>query len=343
MLNPKSLDDDHCAACARYILDEKRALPFNKRSEGPYFCSEPCFEEACGLSIPVFNWEEPDADYFIFDDVKRERSNSPRSKQYIVDLHAYELAKHEKQVIWTQGQREWHLNYFIEDYREKQRLKKSEEDEAQRAQILKDLHERGAQQLKAAEKQRIEDEKAAEKERLREEKEYEKWFNEEQKWQQKEDERLRLEAEEEERLRTIPLIIPSDHARFEHVHILGAAGSGKTTLIQEFILHDLQRGDSPGLIVIDPKGMLVERIKALRIVDPDRLVVINASHPHPAKLGLIAKSTIRGVDSEQVLSQAISTYKYIFESTKFAFTPKQAILLNTLSASCSRWVVRSQR
>ncbi len=122
-----------------------------------------------------------------------------------------------------------------------------------------------------------------------------------------------------------PLEIPPDHLRFEHTHILGASGSGKTTLIQEFILHDLQRDDSPALVVIDPKGLLTERVRRLELIDPARLVVIDATLPNPVKLGLFSKSVVTGVDEEQTLTQAIGTYGYIFESGRFQFTAKQAI------------------
>ena len=61
-----------------------------------------------------------------------------------------------------------------------------------------------------------------------------------------------------------------------HVHLLGATGSGKSTLIANLALHDIQAGR--GVVVIDPKGDLVsdlldrlpERaLERLVLLDPD--------------------------------------------------------------------------
>ncbi|TXH55589.1 MAG: hypothetical protein E6Q97_08450 [Desulfurellales bacterium] len=145
-----------------------------------------------------------------------------------------------------------------------------------------------------------------------------------------EQEKVRLAEIEAEKLKPIPLQIPSDHSRFEGVHVLGPAGSGKTTLAQEFIIHDILRDDSPALIILDPKGTLVDRVKRLDVIDPDRLVIIDATHPHPAKLGLFVKSANPAVNAEQIVNQAISTYRYIFEASNFSFTAKQSILFENV-------------
>ena len=39
-----------------------------------------------------------------------------------------------------------------------------------------------------------------------------------------------------------PLVLPLS-ARFEHTHIVGGSGHGKTQLLQQLILYDLERGE----------------------------------------------------------------------------------------------------
>jgi hypothetical protein len=59
-----------------------------------------------------------------------------------------------------------------------------------------------------------------------------------------------------------------------HVHLLGATGSGKSTLIANLALHDIQEGR--GVVVIDPKGDLVTDLLD-RLPDRalDRLVLLD--------------------------------------------------------------------
>jgi type IV secretory pathway TraG/TraD family ATPase VirD4 len=66
--------------------------------------------------------------------------------------------------------------------------------------------------------------------------------------------------------------------RFSHVYILGKTGTGKSTLLENMALQDLERGN--GFALIDPHGDLVERI-ADRI-PPGRLldvVYLDAADP----------------------------------------------------------------
>src|ERR1700692_4784690 len=107
----------------------------------------------------------------------------------------------------------------------------------------------------------------AEAEKLRKEKE-------------KDAERLAAEKEFEQQLLTRPI---PDRIRFEHTHILGPSGSGKTTLIEQLILDDLAKPNPPAIVVIDPKGLMVERIARLAAIPRDRLVIVDpTSEPLPA-------------------------------------------------------------
>jgi hypothetical protein len=65
----------------------------------------------------------------------------------------------------------------------------------------------------------------------------------------------------------------------QHMHVLGATGTGKSTLLQNLILADIR--DRNGVMVIDPKGDMINDV--LDRLDPeavrDRLVLIDAAEP----------------------------------------------------------------
>lgn len=141
--------------------------------------------------------------------------------------------------------------------------------------------------------------------------------------------RLELQRlQEEEEAAFEELIQPRDippHLRFEHTHILGPSGSGKTTLLQHIFLNDLYDYKTkswptlPAYIIIDPKGEMVERIANMQLFAPsnmyhDKLVVIDPLD-HPALN--IFQSTGRNP------AQIISTFGYIFSTTKQRLTGKQ--------------------
>lgn len=58
----------------------------------------------------------------------------------------------------------------------------------------------------------------------------------------------------------------SESARFRHAYVVGQTGTGKSTLLQHMILHDVRAGR--GVCVIDPHGPLLDAI--LRQVPPAR-------------------------------------------------------------------------
>ena len=49
-----------------------------------------------------------------------------------------------------------------------------------------------------------------------------------------------------------------DEDRFSHVYVIGKTGTGKSTLLENMALQDLERGD--GFALIDPHGDLVRRL-----------------------------------------------------------------------------------
>jgi hypothetical protein len=104
--------------------------------------------------------------------------------------------------------------------------------------------------------------------------------------------------------------------------ILAPSGGGKTTLIEQLILADLSKPDPPAIIVIDPKGFMVERISKLALFVPgeplyERLVIIDANDPLPA-LNLFQQPD-KGTEN-----QVISNFAYIFSQAKSPLTAKMA-------------------
>ena len=68
----------------------------------------------------------------------------------------------------------------------------------------------------------------------------------------------------------LPFALPPE-ARFEHCHIVGGSGHGKTQLLQLLIHGDLERtsDDGPSVVVIDSQGDLIRTISHLELFDPE--------------------------------------------------------------------------
>jgi len=80
----------------------------------------------------------------------------------------------------------------------------------------------------------------------------------------------------------LPVAIPvPERLRPEHAVIVAGSGGGKTQLLESFILADLDDEACPGVIVIDSKGELIDRISRLAMFEPmtgglrDRLIIID--------------------------------------------------------------------
>jgi energy-coupling factor transporter ATP-binding protein EcfA2 len=134
------------------------------------------------------------------------------------------------------------------------------------------------------------------------------------------EEELRNEAEFIEMLEQKPI---PDHIRFEHTHILGPSGSGKTTLIEHLILTDLAKPDPPAMVILDPKGLMVERISKLAIFNDrlkSRLVIVDpTTEPLPA-LNMFDPPP-KGTEN-----QVISNFAYIFSQARAPLTAKMVPL-----------------
>lgn len=121
----------------------------------------------------------------------------------------------------------------------------------------------------------------------------------------------------------------TDEHRFEHTLIVAASGGGKTTLMENQILEFLQRPNPPGIIVIDPKSLLIARIQKLALFDPDngrlrdRIVIIDPSHT-PA----LNMFDSRGFPINE--NQLVDIYQYMFASKDNAITPKMTTMFTFL-------------
>jgi len=144
----------------------------------------------------------------------------------------------------------------------------------------------------------------------------------------------------------IPFSVPDD-ARFEHCHIVGGTGHGKTQLMQRMIHADLvaAQGDGRSVVVIDSQGDLINKLVRLDLFSPnvsnslsDRLVVIDPSDvEYPAALNLFDAHLerlegYRPVDRERVLNGVVELYEGFFGALLGAeLTQKQGVIFRYLA------------
>ena len=131
-----------------------------------------------------------------------------------------------------------------------------------------------------------------------------------------------------------PVCVPED-IWYQHCFILAPSGTGKTTLIEDLILRHLKKDNPPALVVIDPKGEMIKRLKALDLFLPvegrgplyERLVVLDATSQRPPALNpfAAAPANLPAEIRERIENQAIANLEYIFSSSDFALTSKQSV------------------
>lgn len=117
----------------------------------------------------------------------------------------------------------------------------------------------------------------------------------------------------------VPFSIP-ERVRFEHTHVLGATGSGKTQLLQHMICADAQT--DAALIVMAPKGNLLSNIAYLESIPADRITWIRPQDflTRPLKLNVFQMR----LDPTAV----VEIVNFAFASKDAATTAKQTTLLN---------------
>ena len=126
--------------------------------------------------------------------------------------------------------------------------------------------------------------------------------------------------------------------RFSHIHVVGGSGAGKTQLLQNLILHDLESDDPPTLIVVDSQGDLINKIARLEVFHPDwgehagKLTLISPrdiDHPPAINIFDVRHDRLNSYSPamrEQVTAGVIQTFDYLFAGLLGAdLTAKQSV------------------
>lgn len=135
----------------------------------------------------------------------------------------------------------------------------------------------------------------------------------------------------------IPLKLTHED-RFSHMHVVGGSGAGKTQLLQNLILHDLQSDDPPALVIVDSQTDLINKLSHLALFDPDtgpladRLLLItprDIQYPPAVNIFDVNRERLGGYDEatkEQVTAGVIQTFDYLFGGLLGAdLTAKQGV------------------
>jgi hypothetical protein len=139
----------------------------------------------------------------------------------------------------------------------------------------------------------------------------------------------------------MPFSIPLKE-RFEHMHVVGGSGHGKTQLLQSLMLTDLdrvQRGDA-SLIVIDSQGDMINKLMNLASLNhmSERLVYIDPTDiEYPPALNLFDFGMHRykrysALEQEILMNGAIALYEYVFGALLGAnLTQRQEVIFRNLA------------
>ncbi|MEQ1903132.1 MAG: hypothetical protein ABL888_02965 [Pirellulaceae bacterium] len=144
----------------------------------------------------------------------------------------------------------------------------------------------------------------------------------------------------------VPFYIPFP-CRFEHTHVVGGSGHGKTQLLQFLIAHDLAKAkeDQRSIIVIDSQGDLIRTIAGLSCFDPDdpdsladRLLIVDPTDVEfPASLNMFdwnrgRVEALKPLDRERLLNGTVELYEYLFGSLLGAeLTQRQNVIFKYLA------------
>jgi len=141
----------------------------------------------------------------------------------------------------------------------------------------------------------------------------------------------------------VPFVIPFP-ARFEHTHIVGGTGHGKTQLIQFLIHHDLLRAreDGRSMVVLDSQGDLIRAVTHLDMFSYEdmalRFVFVDPNDvEHPVCLNMFdfSRDRLSGyapVDREKILNATVELYEYFFGALLGAeLTQRQGLIFRYLA------------
>ena len=131
-------------------------------------------------------------------------------------------------------------------------------------------------------------------------------------------------------------------ARFEHMHVVGGSGHGKTQLLQSLILRDIEKllSGKGSIVVIDSQGDMIRTILGLAELSEmtDRVVLIDPNDiEHPPCLNLFDFGLDRlgrydPVEREKLVNGAIALYEYMFGALLGAeLTQRQGVIFRYLA------------
>jgi hypothetical protein len=126
----------------------------------------------------------------------------------------------------------------------------------------------------------------------------------------------------------------TDSQRFEHMHVVGGSGHGKTQFLQHLIVGDLTREKPPALVIIDSQGEMLAKIQRLALFAPgsplaDRLIIIDPEDvAHPAALNMFDLKpprfgTYEQKYKEQIEASVIELFNYVFGALAAELTSRQ--------------------
>ncbi|HSY26821.1 MAG TPA: type IV secretion system DNA-binding domain-containing protein, partial [Burkholderiaceae bacterium] len=104
----------------------------------------------------------------------------------------------------------------------------------------------------------------------------------------------------------------SPEQRVHHCHIIGASGTGKSTLIFNLIRQDIENGE--GIAVLDPHGDLIDRI--LGIIPPERIddvILVNPVDDSHA-IGFNILSAHSGLEKNLLASDLVAMFQRLSTS-----------------------------
>lgn len=143
---------------------------------------------------------------------------------------------------------------------------------------------------------------------------------------------------------TVPLVIPNEK-RFEHTFVVAPTGSGKTTLMTSWIVHDLGAAalNEATVIIIDSTNEYAKNLTKLHMFSPsgglhERLIYIDANDvEHPTAVNLFDMGAqadkLSPRDREAFLTQSIFLVEYVFRSLLGEqLTSRQSTLWNFTAA-----------
>lgn len=119
----------------------------------------------------------------------------------------------------------------------------------------------------------------------------------------------------------------TDEHRFEHMHLTGGTGHGKSQTLQHIIHHDLMRPDPPSLVVIDSQGDMLWKIQNLKyFAENDRLIIIDPQYNPALNIFDMKPKRIVGyspIFKEQIEAGIVELYHYMFGAIASEMTSKQ--------------------